>query len=55
MSDYFSVKEVASKLGVCKRTVTRHIKSGKLPAIRIGGLLLIKITDYEQFVKEATK
>lgn len=55
MPDYLSVRDVAEKLGVCKRTVNRHIKSGLLPAIRVGGRLFISVTDYNQFMKGTTK
>lgn len=38
---YLDVKQVAERLGVSQKTVRREVRSGRLPAIRIGRLIRI--------------
>lgn len=38
---YLSVKEIAEHLGVSEKTVRAAVRSGRLPAIRIGRLIRI--------------
>ena len=38
LSAFFGITEVAEKLNVSQKTVRRHIASGKLKSIKIGGV-----------------
>jgi excisionase family DNA binding protein len=42
-----SVSTAALMLEVSKQTIARWIKTGKLPAIKIGGRLMIRVSDIE--------
>jgi excisionase family DNA binding protein len=41
MSKLFAIKEAASVLGVSDKSIRRLVRSGKLPASRIGGVYRI--------------
>ena len=45
MKRRFNAKEVAERLGVSVRTISRHIKEGKLPAVRTGKDYIITRND----------
>jgi excisionase family DNA binding protein len=45
MKRTFSAKEVAEGLGVSERTIYRHIKAGKLDAVRPGRAYVITRDD----------
>lgn len=51
--DYYSVKEIANKVGVHPNTVRNWIESGELKAYKLGRVLRIKKEDFEDFAKEA--
>lgn len=51
--DYYSVKEIANKVGVHPNTVRNWIESGDLKAYKLGRVLRIKKEDFEAFAKEA--
>jgi excisionase family DNA binding protein len=53
MTDTFmSVEDVAKRLGVSERTVTREIQAGKLKAFRVGGKTLrITLEAFQEYVK----
>jgi excisionase family DNA binding protein len=51
MEKFLTIKEVAKKLSVCKRTIIRHIKQKKLRASKIGQWR-IKEVDLEKFFNE---
>lgn len=44
------VSEVARMLGVSDYTIRRHIQRHRLPAAKLGGAVLIRQTDLEEFV-----
>ena len=45
-----SVWEVAEHLGVCTRTVRRHIAAGALPTVRIGRMIRIAESDLSAYL-----
>lgn len=50
-SQLLTVKQVQEKLQVCDETVYRYIRSGKLKAVHIGGLLRVDPDELEAFIK----
>ena len=50
IAHFHSVAEGADALGVCDRTVRRHIETGDLKAHRIGRQLRISTEDYKSYV-----
>lgn len=48
-----TVKEVAERLNVTGKTVTRWIEEGKLPAYRFGKDYRIRKEDFEDFIEKA--
>ena len=50
--DYYSVKEIAKKVGVHPNTVRNWIESGELKAYKLGRVLRIKKEDFDDFAKE---
>ena len=52
-TDFYSVVEVAQKLGVEYITVLRMIKRGQIKAYKIGKQYKINIDDYDKFIKDA--
>jgi excisionase family DNA binding protein len=49
-SEFLNINEAARYLGVNPRTIYRHVWSGKLPALRAGGLYRIRRSDLEAFL-----
>jgi DNA (cytosine-5)-methyltransferase 1 len=47
---FFSIIEVAKELGISQKTVRRHIASGKLKSVKIGGVYRIPIEALEDFI-----
>ena len=47
----YSVKYAQNYLGVCDETVYRYIKSGKLRAVKVGGLWRIPSEVLDEFLK----
>lgn len=47
---YFSISTVAQKLGVSQKTIRRHIASGTLVAIKVGGVFRIPKSAVESFI-----
>ena len=47
-------KDVAKVLGVTKQAITRHIRLGRIAAIRLGANVLIPIAELQRF-QEAAK
>ncbi len=45
--EYFSVREVAKKLGVSKDTIWRRVRNGEMPTQRVGRAARIKWKDVE--------
>jgi excisionase family DNA binding protein len=53
--EFYSVKEVAEKLGVSKDTIRRLIRKGDFPANKIGGSIRIRWADAEEYLKRTRK
>jgi excisionase family DNA binding protein len=49
-SEYYTPIEAAHILRVCRLTIYRYLKSGKLPSVKPAGMRLIKKTDLEKFI-----
>ena len=49
--EYYTIKDIAKKLQVCINTVRSLIKSGRLPAIKIGSQWRITSTDFSDYVE----
>lgn len=50
VSTFFGITEVAEKLNVSQKTVRRHIASGKLQSIKIGGVYRVPIDALDDFM-----
>jgi excisionase family DNA binding protein len=53
--EFFSVQEVADKLGVSKDTIWRRIRAGELPHHKVGRAVRIRWTDVEEYLKRTRK
>ncbi len=53
--EFFSVRELAEKLGVVKETIYRLIKKGELPCHQVGRAMRIRWTDVEEYLKRTKK
>jgi excisionase family DNA binding protein len=53
--EFYSVKEVAEKLGISKDTIRRLIRKGEFPANKIGGSIRIRWADVEEYLKRTRK
>ncbi len=49
---FYSLEEVAERLGISERTVRRWIKAGDLPAYQPGREYRIRSTDLEEFLEQ---
>lgn len=47
---YYSIVEIAEKLGLSQKTVRRHIASGKLGSVKVGGVYRIPVDALENFI-----
>lgn len=45
--------EIATRLGVSRRTVLRWVQEGALPAYRIGGIIRVRPEDFEAFLERS--
>jgi excisionase family DNA binding protein len=52
---FFTLQEVAQQLHLSEETVRRYIKSGKIPAILLGGRYRISRTDLQEFIRSSRK
>lgn len=53
---YLSPKQAAERLGVCRKTIWRHIKAGNLKAYHISAKTIrIDPKDLEEFVERENK
>lgn len=48
---YLTVAEIATSMRVSRMTVYRLIESGELPAVRVGTMLRVKISDMATYLK----
>lgn len=53
--EFYSVRELAEKLGVVKDTIYRLIKKGELPSQQVGRAVRIRWTDVEEYLKRTRK
>ncbi len=51
MKEFLTLQEVAEWLGVSSKTVSRLILNGKVPAMKVGGLYRIRLTDIEEYIE----
>lgn len=51
-SSFFGITEVSEKLNISQKTVRRHIASGKLKSLKIGGVYRIPIDSLEDFINQ---
>jgi excisionase family DNA binding protein len=54
VSDYYSARQIAGRLGVPIRTVYQWIDDGILPSLRLRRRLLVPVTDFEELLRCAT-
>jgi excisionase family DNA binding protein len=50
-----NLDEVASRLGVCRRTVVRLIAAGSLCAVKIGSATRIPVSELVRYVDELSQ
>lgn len=48
-NSYLSPKEICARWGLHSETIRRLIRAGKLPAIYIGRLIRVRVSDLEAF------
>jgi excisionase family DNA binding protein len=53
--EFYSVRELAEKLGVVKETIYRLIKKGELPCQQVGRAMRIRWADVEEYLKRTRK
>ncbi len=53
--EFFSVREVAEKLGVVKDTIYRLIRRGELPYHRVGRAVRVRWADVEDYLRRTRK
>ncbi len=49
-SEYMSLEEVAEMLGVTYQLIYRLVRSGEIPAVRLGKLYRVSRTDLEKYL-----
>ena len=52
---YYTVQDVMVLLAIADETIYRYIKSGKLRAIRVGGLWRIPTEALDEFLKKGER
>ena len=50
--EIYTIKDIADKLKVCVNTVRTLVKSGRLPAIKVGRQWRITSTDLQDYLEE---
>jgi len=53
MADYLKLPEVARRLDVSEKTARRMVRSGKLPAVFIGGAYRVSVEDLTKYLQNA--
>ena len=51
--DYLSVAEAAEKVRVHRTTVWQWIEDGRVPALKLGGVIRIPKKEWEQFLADS--
>lgn len=44
-----TVSEAAERLRISPQTLARHVKAGRLPAVRVGGLVRLEVRAVDRF------
>ena len=52
-SEFYKIEDVCELLQVSKITVYRWIKSGKIPAYKVGKSYLFKISDVHKLIEDS--
>jgi DNA (cytosine-5)-methyltransferase 1 len=52
MEDYFGIPHIAEKLSLSQKSIRRHIASGQIKAIKIGGSYRISASQLDHFLKD---
>ncbi|MEW5895054.1 MAG: helix-turn-helix domain-containing protein [Candidatus Omnitrophota bacterium] len=52
MEKYFTIPQLAQKMGITRGAVYKKVKAGKIPAMRVGKNYLISLKDVEEIVEE---
>lgn len=55
MQQYYSLKDIAEKLGVNERTIYRHVREGRISHNRIGGLIRVSENDLAKFLRRTKR
>jgi excisionase family DNA binding protein len=50
--DFFTMKELAGRIGVCYRTVHRAVQDGKIKSVRFGGSVMIPRQEVERVLQQ---
>lgn len=50
-TEYMSIADVAAACGASDRTIRRWVATGRLAAVRFGGLVRIRRTDLDAFAE----
>ncbi len=50
----YTIKDLMSIFGVCRRTISNWQSSGKLSYVKIGNLLYVSKQQFEEFVQDNT-
>jgi excisionase family DNA binding protein len=53
MEDYLKIPEVARRLDVSEKTARRLVKSGRLPAVFVGGAYRVSEVDLAEYLESA--
>lgn len=51
--EFYTIEEVMAILQLSRQTVYRYVRSGKLPAYKIGKWYRVKVSDFDSFIKES--
>jgi excisionase family DNA binding protein len=51
MTSYLTIIEAMAALKVCRNTLNKHIKSGRLRVCRVGRIVRIKAEDLQRFIE----
>jgi excisionase family DNA binding protein len=50
-SNFMSVMDISAVLGLSKHVVYRLVHSGELPSYKIGGTILVKADDFQNYME----
>ena len=55
MAEYLTIAEAIERLKVCRNTLNKFIRSGRLRSCQIGRLIRIKAEDLDSFVEGSVR